>query len=191
MVVVLLHFFMLFFPRWNRPDINNMKSREDKCWIEACSAQRYMYASKTKQQQKIKHRLGSHYSMTKTKNKLYMFSNIFVLYYIQLSLLKMNYRWLLYCRTEKKVNCIDCAVPPAGLWHDVQRLSLPRWEKTRGSVLCLRVLPWVALLPPLLWSKAFCSIHKKTDCRSPHTTQFLETKISSHKKGTFLYLFYY
>lgn len=37
----------------------------------------------------------------------------------------MDYRWLLYCRTEKKVNCINCAMSPAGLWHDVQQLSLP------------------------------------------------------------------
>lgn len=39
---------------------------------------------------------------TKWQKTVYMFSNIFVLYYIQLSLLKMEYRWLLYCRTEKR-----------------------------------------------------------------------------------------
>lgn len=55
--------------------------------VEACSvphhpAQRYTYASENQAKQ----------SLQNDKKTVYMFSNIFVLYYIQLSLLKMEYR---------------------------------------------------------------------------------------------------
>lgn len=88
-----------------------------------------------------------------------MFSNIFVLYYIQLSLLKMEYRWLLYCRTEetKKEKEANCSVSPAGLWHDVQRLSLPWSERKTVDWCCLKgVLPYELLFVffRLPWSKA-------------------------------------
>ena len=99
---------------------------------------------------------------TKWQKTVYMFSNIFVLYYIQLSLLKMEYRWLLYCRTEKtKVNCAICSVSPAGLWHDVQRVSLPRSERKTVDWCCLKgFLPYELLFFFLLpWSKGFYPEH--------------------------------
>lgn len=33
---------------------------------------------------------------------------------------------ILQDREKKKVNCANCSVSPAGLWHDVQRLSFPQ-----------------------------------------------------------------
>lgn len=63
------------------------KERKKYTSVEACSAphhpaQRYTYASENQAKQ----------SLQNDKKTVYMFSNIFVLYYIQLSLLKMEYR---------------------------------------------------------------------------------------------------
>lgn len=59
-----------------------------------------------------KTRQSSHYKMT--KKTVYMFSNIFVLYYIQLSLLKNGIQMIIILqdRGDKKANC---SVSPAGL----------------------------------------------------------------------------
>ena len=72
-----------------------------------------MYASNTQAKQSLQY----------DKKTVYMFSNIFVLYYIQLSLLKWNTEEY-YIVEQKQRLTIHCAVSPAGLWHDVQRLSL-------------------------------------------------------------------
>lgn len=92
------------------------KYMENYTSVEACSVE---HKDKHMLQ---KTRQSSHYKMTKN---VYMFSNIFVLHYIQLSLLKMEYRWILYCWTEKRLTISTAPLSPAGLWHDVQRLSSP------------------------------------------------------------------
>ena len=110
-----------------------------------------------------KTRQSSHYKMT--KKTVYMFSNIFVLYYIQLSLLKMEYRWILYCRTEE--NKANCSMSPAGLWHDVQRLSLPWSERKTVDWCCLKgALPWVTLLFPPALEQGFLPEHTDSPCTS-------------------------
>lgn len=48
-----------------------------------------------------------------------------------------------------------------------------------------------ALLFPLLWSKAFYSIHKKTDSHSPHTTHNLQKqKFPVRRKAVFFIIVY-
>lgn len=110
-------------------------------------------------------------SLQNDKKTVYMFSNIFVLYYIQLSLLKMEYRWLLYCRTENtNKKEAKCSMSPAGLWHAVQRLSWLWSERKAVDWCCLKgvLFPMsYSSFPPAL-EQGFFPEH--TDAHSPCTT---------------------
>lgn len=126
-------------------------------------------------------------SLQNDKKTVYMFSNIFVLYYIQLSLLKMEYRWLLYCRTEEKKKA-NCSMSPAGLWHDLQRLSLLWSERKMVDWCCLKGdLPCELLF---FSSSLGARLPSRThwQLQPLHHIMCRFRKNSSHKWGTFIKL---
>lgn len=92
-----------------------------------------------------KARQSSHYKITKN---VYMSSNIFVLYYIQLSLLKMEYRWLLYCRRGGKIATLHVTGRTVTWFSEVQFAVV--WEK--------KTVDWCSLKWDLLYQLlVFCS----------------------------------
>lgn len=165
-------FLSNFLCRWNRPDIDNMSRRKGKThfsWglFSSSSPSTKIYVCFRKPGKAV---------TTKWQKTVYMFSNIFVLYYIQLSLLKwITDDYYIAGQRKQKVNCAKCFMSPAGLWHDRQMLSLPWFEREMVDWCCLKgALPWVTLLSLLPWSKAFYPEH--SDSHSPCTTQCVESE---------------
>lgn len=157
--------------RWNRPDIDNMKRRKEKNTLQLRGLFSFLITQHKDIRMLKKTRQSSHYK--NDKKTVYMFSNIFVLYYIQLSLLKMEYRWLLYCRTEEKTKKANCSMSPAGLWHDVQRLSLPWSERKTVDWCCLKgALPYELLFfSSCLGSKASFQNTLTATAPAPHNVK--------------------
>lgn len=84
-------FLSNLFVRWNRPDINNMKRRKDE--LTSVEAVQFLITQHKDIRTLIKTQKEKKTGKAVTTNDektVYMFSNIFVLYYIQLSLLKWN-----------------------------------------------------------------------------------------------------
>lgn len=111
--------------RWNRPNVNNMKRRKKNIHFS-----RSLLSSSSPKHKDMwmfkKARQSSHYKITKN---VYMSSNIFVLYYIQLSLLKMEYRWLLYCRQGEKIATLHVTGRTVTWFSEVQFAVV--WERKR------------------------------------------------------------